>query len=109
MGYGLGKEGAEHKAAIRTAVVASADVEFRARLRGELAKMRWRVREAGGGAEAMAQLETEGAEVLVLDSMLPDLEVSEFARQMRSRHPAMDLLQEDHTSELQSLRHLVCR
>ena len=95
MGYGLGKEGAEHKAAIRTVVVASADVEFRARLRGELAKMRWRVREAGGGAEAMAQLETEGAEVLVVDSMLPDLEVSEFARQMRSRHPAMDLLQED--------------
>jgi len=44
-----------------------------------LTAMRWRVREAAGGAEAMAQLEEEGAEAMVLDSVLPDLEVSEFA------------------------------
>jgi DNA-binding NtrC family response regulator len=92
MGYGLGRETVENKAAIRSVVLASADAEFRGRLRGQLAAMRWRVREAGGGAEAMAQLEAEGAEAMVLDSVLPDLEVGEFARQMRSRHPVMDLL-----------------
>ena len=32
---------------------------------------------------------------MVLDSVLPDLEVGEFARQMRSRHPVMDLLRVD--------------
>ena len=57
--------------------------------------MRWQVREAGGGAEAVAQLERESAEALVLDSILPDLEVGEFAHEMRSRHPVMDLLRVD--------------
>jgi DNA-binding NtrC family response regulator len=57
--------------------------------------MRWQVREAGGGAEALAQLETQAAEAMVLDSALPDLEVGEFAEQMRSRHPVMDLLRVD--------------
>ncbi len=54
--------------------------------------MRWTVREAAGGAEAIAELERQAAEAMVLDSVLPDLEVGEFARQMRTRHPVMDLL-----------------
>jgi transcriptional regulator with GAF, ATPase, and Fis domain len=61
--------------------------------------MRWQVREAAGGAEAIAQLEVQGAEALVLDSVLPDLEVSEFALQMRTQHPVMDLLRVDAGAE----------
>jgi DNA-binding NtrC family response regulator len=95
MGYGLNREIGEAKVAMRTVVLASADAEFRARLRQQLTAMRWSVREAGGGAEAMAQLEAEGAEAMVLDSELPDLEVGEFASEMRSRHPVMDLLRVD--------------
>jgi DNA-binding NtrC family response regulator len=93
MGYGLGSS--ETKATMRTVVLASADAGFRARLRQQLTAMRWSVREAGGGAEAMAQLETEGAEAMVLDSALPDLEVGEFANEMRTRHPVMDLVRVD--------------
>lgn len=92
MGYGLGSESVGSKAAMRTVVLASGDAPFRARLRRELTSMRWQVREAGGGAEAVAQLEAQNAEAMVLDSALPDLEVSELAAQMRSRHPEMDLL-----------------
>jgi DNA-binding NtrC family response regulator len=98
MGYGQGRTeyaGAGSKAEMRTVLLASADPQFRARLRQQLMAMRWQVREAGGGAEAMAQLETQAAEAMVLDSALPDLEVGEFARQMRSRHPVMDLLRVD--------------
>jgi DNA-binding NtrC family response regulator len=84
---------------MRTVVLASADTHFRARLRHQLAAMRWQVREAGGGAEAMAQLEMQGAEAMVLDSALPDLEVGEFAREMRHRHPVMDLLRVDGGAE----------
>jgi DNA-binding NtrC family response regulator len=73
-------------------VLASADIHFRARLRRELTAMRWQVREAGGGAEAMEQLEAESAEAMLLDSVLPDLEVGEFAGQMRNRYPVMELL-----------------
>ena len=92
MGYGLGRQSASNKAVVRTVLLASADAHFRALLRQQLTAMRWQVREAGGGAEAMAQLEVQGAEAMVLDTALPDLEVGEFARQMRSRHPVMDLL-----------------
>jgi DNA-binding NtrC family response regulator len=99
MGYGLGRENAVTKAAVRTVLLASADVHFRMLLRQQLTAMRWQVREAGGGAEAMAQLEAQGAEAMVLDSVLPDLEVGEFARQMRSRHPVMDLLRVNVGSE----------
>lgn len=92
MGYGLGRASDESKAAVRTVVLASADTHFRERLRRELSAMRWQVREAGGGAEAMEQLEAESAEAMVLDCVLPDLEVGEFAVQMRSQYPVMDLL-----------------
>jgi DNA-binding NtrC family response regulator len=92
MGYGLGSLSPERKAAMRTVVLASSDTLFRGRLCRQLTAMRWQVREAGGGAEAMAQLEAQGAEAMVLDHVLPDLEVGEFARQMRIRHPVMDLL-----------------
>jgi len=95
MGYGLGRENAGNKTATRTVLLTSADASLRARLRRELTAMRWEVREAAGGAEAMALLEEQGAEAMVLDSVLPDLEVSEFAGEMHSRHPVMELLRMD--------------
>jgi DNA-binding NtrC family response regulator len=95
MGYGQGRASVSEKVAIRTVVLASADSDLRHRLRQHLTAMRWEVREAGGGAEAIAQLETAGAEALLVDSALPDLEVGEFAGQMRSRYPGMDLLRID--------------
>ena len=95
MGYGLVRENAGNKTAERSVVLTSADANLRARLRQELTAMRWMVREATGGAEAMALLEAQGAEAMVLDSVLPDLEVSEFAGEMRIRHPVMELLRID--------------
>lgn len=99
MGYGTGRAGVATKAEVRSVILASADTQFRARLRQQLTAMRWMVREAAGGAEAMAQLEVDGAEAMVLDCVLPDLEVGEFAEQMRIRHPAMDLLHVNATAE----------
>jgi DNA-binding NtrC family response regulator len=95
MEYGLGRANVGNKALARTVLLASADTQFRARLKRELTAMRWRVREAAGGAEAMALLEAQGAEAMVLDSALPDLEVGEFAGVIRMRHPVMDLLRID--------------
>ena len=104
MGYGLGRTGVDSKAAVRTVVLASADTHFRERLRRELSAMRWQVREAGGGAEALEQLEAESAEAMVLDSVLPDLEVGEFAAQMRSLYPAMNLLRVDDSADETGVR-----
>lgn len=79
----------------RTVVLTSADSGLRQRLRSSLTGLRWQVREAGGGAEAMAQLEALRPEALMLDSWLPDLEVGEFAGLIRLMYPGMELLRMD--------------
>ncbi len=82
-------------AAMRTVVLASADAGLRQRLRASLTGLRWQVREASGGAEAMAQLEDSRSEALLVDSWLPDLEVGEFATVIRMLYPTMELLRVD--------------
>jgi DNA-binding NtrC family response regulator len=82
-------------AATRTVVLASADAGLRQRLRASLTGLRWQVREASGGAEAMAQLEDSRSEALLVDSWLPDLEVGEFSTVIRMLYPAMELLRLD--------------
>jgi DNA-binding NtrC family response regulator len=86
-------------AAMRTVVLASADVGLRQRLRTSLTGLRWQVREAGGGAEAMAFLEESRPEAMLVDSWLPDLEVGEFSGQIRLMYPAMELLRVDGATE----------
>ena len=85
----------ENKVATRSVVLASADGGLRARLRTELAGLRWTVIESAGGADAMAKVELERPEALVIDSWLPDLEVSEFAGQMGALYGGMDVLRLD--------------
>jgi DNA-binding NtrC family response regulator len=82
-------------AAARTAVLASSDLSFRQRVRETLSGLRWQVREALGGAEALALLEAAPAEALILDSWLPDLEIREFVREFEARHPGVDLVTAD--------------
>ena len=79
----------------RSVVLASADAGLRQRLRVSLTGMRWQVREASGGAEAMAQLEEQKPEALVMDHWLPDLEAGEFAGQISIMYPGVDVLRVD--------------
>jgi transcriptional regulator with GAF, ATPase, and Fis domain len=82
-------------ATARTVVLASADAGLRQRLRSSLVGLRWEVHEAAGGAEAMSRLEDVRPEALLLDSWLPDLEVSEFTNQIRMLYPAVELMRMD--------------
>jgi len=79
----------------RTVILASADASLRQRLRDSLSGLRWNVREARGGAEAMAQLEGRPTEALLLDHWLPDLEVMELAEQIGALYPQMEMLRID--------------
>jgi DNA-binding NtrC family response regulator len=88
-------EAVGERAGTRTVVLASADAGLRHRLRTSLTGLRWQVREAAGGAEAMAQLEDERSEALLVDSWLPDLEVGEFASVIRMMYPGIELLRVD--------------
>jgi transcriptional regulator with GAF, ATPase, and Fis domain len=73
-------------------VVASADAGLRQRLTEKLSELRWKVRQAKGGAEAMMLLETHPAVALLLDGWLPDLEVREFAAHVRLLYPQVEQL-----------------
>jgi len=79
----------------RTAVVASADLSFRQRVKETLTGLHWKIREAAGGAEAMAHLDAAPAEAVILDSWLPDLEVEEFIAEFEKLYPSVDLLTVD--------------
>jgi DNA-binding NtrC family response regulator len=85
----------ETAAPARTAVVASADLSFRQRVKETLAGLHWKVREASGGAEAMAHLDAAPAEAVILDSWLPDLEVQEFITEFERLYPGVDLVSVD--------------
>jgi DNA-binding NtrC family response regulator len=89
---------AKESGGVRSVVLASADAGLRRRLKMSLSGMRWQVREAVGGADAMAQMEELRPEALVMDNWLPDLEVGEFATQMQQLYPGVDLLRMDGAS-----------
>lgn len=76
----------------RTALLASSDRSFRQRLQQTLTGLRWQVREAETGAEAWAEAEASVPEAVIVDSWLPDLELSEFLREFRASFPKVDLL-----------------
>jgi DNA-binding NtrC family response regulator len=57
-----------------------------------LAGLRWKVREAEGGAQAWTEAEAALPDAVIVDSWLPDLDVSEFLGEFRGRFPDVDLV-----------------
>ena len=80
------------RARVRTALVASADCSFRQRLAQILTGLRWQVREAEGGAQAWAEAESAPPEAVILDSWLPDLDITEFLKDFKDQFPHVDLV-----------------
>ena len=76
----------------RTAVVASADRNFRQQLSEVLTGRRWQVREAEGGAQAWAEAQATLPEAMIVDSWLPDLDLAEFIRDFHGSYPDVDLV-----------------
>jgi DNA-binding NtrC family response regulator len=76
----------------RTALVASADRSFRQRLAHVLGGLRWQVREAEGGAQAWSEAEAALPDAVIVDSWLPDLDLSEFLGEFKNRFPEVDLV-----------------
>jgi DNA-binding NtrC family response regulator len=83
--------------------VVSPNQKLRQELQEKLNSPRWRVLEAGGGAEALGLIQNHGADggVLLLDPMLPDLEPGEFHSIVRNRFPNTQVLMlNSHTGQL---------
>ena len=79
----------------RTALVVSADRNFRQRLYEILSGLRWQVREAEGGAGAWTEAQSAAPEAVIVDSWLPDLDVGEFIKDFRALFPEVDLMTAD--------------
>ena len=88
----------------RTALVASADRNFRQRLAEILTGLRWQVRETEGGAQAWAEAEAAPPEAIIVDSWLPDLDLGEFLEDFRESFPRVDLFTASGSSSLGSPR-----
>jgi DNA-binding NtrC family response regulator len=73
-------------------LLASSDSSFRQRLNETLTGLRWQVREAATGAQAWAEAESSLPEAVIVDSWLPDLDLSEFIKDFRTSFPKVDLL-----------------
>ncbi len=82
----------EERRAVQILLV-SGSAGLREQLRGRLAPLRWDVVEAVSGAEALDVLHArEGIEVLLMDSLLPDLLPAEFAGMVRQSCPQVEIL-----------------
>lgn len=88
----------------RTALVASADRSFRERLFNTLTGLRWQVQEADGGAQAWAKAVEAPPEAVIVDSWLPDLDLSEFLKDFRTHFPKVDLVTTSASVEQESPR-----
>jgi DNA-binding NtrC family response regulator len=54
--------------------------------------LRWQVREAEGGAQAWAEAQANLPEAIIVDSWLPDLDLTEFLKDFRGSYPNVDLV-----------------
>lgn len=80
------------RAKTRSALIASADISFRQRLSTILSGLRWQVREADGGAQAWGEAMDALPQTMIVDSWLPDLDVTEFLREFRTSFPNVDVV-----------------
>jgi transcriptional regulator with PAS, ATPase and Fis domain len=73
------------------AIVVSCSESLRRELQQRAHGTRWNLDEAISGAEALDKLEAAECQMLVLDSYLPDLEVSEFRELVRAHYPQVEV------------------
>jgi DNA-binding NtrC family response regulator len=77
---------------VASVLVVSTDAMVRAQLRAALTAQRWEVHEADGGAAGLLVMENTHPQATLLEGALPDLHLEDFAEEVRSTYPAMDLI-----------------
>lgn len=73
-------------------LLVSPNSRLRSELRSKLQAPRWKLTEAGSGAEAIEYLYENPSEILLLDPTLPDLEVGEFNGIVREQFPNVQVI-----------------
>ena len=73
-------------------LLVSPNPRLRVQLKEKIGAPRWKVCEAGSGAEALERLAESRTEVLLLDPMLPDIVANEFSALVLQRFPSIEIL-----------------
>jgi DNA-binding NtrC family response regulator len=73
-------------------LVVSANLALRNELIGRLDAARWKLDQAGTGAEAFEKLESIQSELLLLDPTLPDLDGDEFQVMLQAQFPQVEVI-----------------
>jgi DNA-binding NtrC family response regulator len=70
-------------------LIASPNADFRRHIAEALQASSWPVEEAFGGADALAKMEHNECQVLLLDQSLPDLDVTEIVGFVKEQYPTV--------------------
>jgi DNA-binding NtrC family response regulator len=70
-------------------LIASPNADFRRHIAEALQASSWPVEEAFGGADALAKMEQNECQVLLLDQSLPDLDVTEIVGFVKEQYPTV--------------------
>jgi transcriptional regulator with GAF, ATPase, and Fis domain len=76
-------------------LVVSPNSRLKAELQEKLRFSRWSLSEAASGAEAIERLSTKHCEIILLDPVLPDLQVEDFSAIVREQFPTVQLISVD--------------
>ncbi len=68
------------------------DAELRSLVEGRLRESGYNVRTAATGVEALARVEEQSPDLVLLDVMLPELDGLEVCRRLRSSHPLLYII-----------------
>src|SRR5947208_9090965 len=95
-------------------LLAEDDTSMREYLQRALQRVGYEVSAVGCGTEAMPLLEAERFDLLLTDIVMPEMDGIELAQKASAIDPSIRVMfitgrSEEHTSELQSPDHLVCR
>jgi len=82
-------------------LLVSPSSRLRREMREKLKQGRWNLTEAASGAEALECLQKGPSEILLLDPLLPDLEVTEFSALVHEEFPNVQIISvNSHTGQL---------
>src|SRR5437899_7215660 len=99
-----------------TVLIADDDSSMRQTMEAIVRSAGMRPITVSSGEEALRAVQSSAVDVMLLDVQMPGIGGLEVLRQIREKHTDIGVIMisvlkrsEEHTSELQSLRHLVCR
>jgi PAS domain S-box-containing protein len=95
---------AEPQRAPGSILVIDDDPDVRAFIAAALEEQGYRVREASGGREGLAELERDHADLVIVDFVMPEMSGAEVAKKIRAKLPAQPILFVSGYSETEAVK-----